>query len=329
MNLRKATRRHQQTSSNLEIMRHLFTATAAAAVFLALHAGEAAAQQTRINAILIPHEGNPSRIWINEATETQVRYYDTEVTTALSNIPRSQVRSVFFEEPTSLSTAIQQFRGRDYQTAMQGFSRVAAEYRPVRALPGNPSTRAAFFEIECLRLLGEYGRMSEKLGEINKSGLIRENELRQLELNLMWEAVGSEAWDRLERLVRQRADSDMPGNQRAQVAYCAGLVHHQKGETREAIDAYNEAMIVDAGASEVVARLAVTGILRIFDEDPEVQEAREAWGTENERPDSDGHVRLLEAGAVARIYETFIGAEFPLPDAYMPYLEYKAPDSES
>ena len=302
--------------------------TAASALLFVMHAGEASAQ-TRIEAIVVPNEGNPQRIWINEVSGTGIRYYQTATTTALSDFALSQAKTIFFPEPRALSTAIQQFRGRDYRTAMDGFAKVAAEFQPVRTLPNNPSTRAAFFQIECLRLLGEYERMSEKLGAINKSGLTRENELRQLELNLMWEAVGSEAWDRLESLVRERGDSSMPGNQRAQVAYCTGLVHEQKEEFKQAIDAYNEAMIVDAAASEVVARMAAIGILRILDADPEVQAAREAWGTDKERPNSAGHGKLLEAGAVARIYESFVSAESPLPDAYKPYLEYQAPDAES
>ena len=301
--------------------------TTASALLLVIHAGEASAQ--RIEAIVIPNEGEPRRIWINEVTNTGVRYYQTTDTTALSDFALNQARTIFFPEPSALSTAIQQFRGRDYRAAMAGFAGVAAEYQAVRPLPNNPSTRASYFEIECLRLLGEYGRMSEKLGALNQSGLTRENELRQLELNLMWEAVGREAWDRLESLVRERGDSRMPGDQRAQVAYCAGLVHEQKGETKQAIEAYNEAMIVDAAASEVVARMAAIRILRIHDADPDVQAAREAWGTDDERPNSAGHAKLLEAGAVARLYDAFVGAGSPLPNDLKPYLEYQAPEAES
>lgn len=301
--------------------------TAASALFV-LQPGLAAAQ-TRIEAIVVPNAGNPQRIWINEVTRAGVRYYQTDTTTALSDFALSQAKTIFFPEPTALSIAIEQFRGRDYRTALGTFSKVAADYAVVRPLPNNPSSRAAFFEIECLRLLGDYAKMSEKLGAFNKSGISRENELRQLELNMMWEAVGSEAWDRLESLVREKADTRMPGNQRAQVAYCAGLVHEKKGETKEAIRAYNEAMIVDAAASEVVARMAAIGILRLLDADDEVKTAREAWGTDGARPNTPGHAKLLEAGAVARIYESFVGAGAPLPDQYKPYIEYKAPEPES
>ena len=322
--------RIHETPSPPNIMKRFFI-TAASSLLLVMHAGVVSAQQTRIEAIVVPNEGNPQRIWINEVTRTGVRYYATETTTALGDFALSQARAIFFPEPSALSTAIQQFRGREYRTAMQGFARVAADYQAVRPLANNPSTRAAYFEIECLRLLGEYEQMSEKLGALNQSSLTRENELRQLELNLLWEAVGRGAWDRLEGLVNERTGTRMPGNQRAQVAYCAGVVHEQKGETEEAMIAYNEAMIVDAAASEVVARMAAVGILRILDSDSEVRAARDAWGTENQRPNSDGHAKLLEAGAVARIYDSFVGAGAPLPDAYKPYLEYQAqaPESES
>ena len=309
-------------------MKRLIT-LATGCLFFALHAEVAVAQQTRIEAISIPNTGSPQRIWINEVTNSNIRHYQNPTTAALSDLSRSSLQAVFFPEPPALSTAIQQFRGREYRAAKDGFARVASEFRAVRPLENNPATRAAFFEIECLRLLGEYEEMSEKLGAINKGGLTRENELRQLELNLMWEAVGRQVWDRVEILAREFAGTRMPANQRAQVAYCLGLVLEQKGEANAAIQAFNEAMIIDAAASEVESRLAALAILRIYDADPDVQSAREAWGTEHARPNSKGHARLIEAGAVARIYEDFIGAGVPLPAAFKPYLEYQAPETES
>jgi len=300
----------------------------AASALLIMQPGGVAAQ-TRIEAILVPNEGGPIRVWITSVGTTGIRYYQTAQTTSVSELALSQARTIFFPESQSFVGAMQQFRGRDYRAAAGSFAKVAAEFEIVRPLPNNPSSRAAFFEIECYRLLGDYTKMSEKMGAFNKSGISRENELRQLDLNLMWEAVGRKAWDRLENLVREHANTRMPGNQRAQVAYCTGLVHENKGEIKEAIAAYNEAMIVDAAASEVVARMAALAILGIHHADPDVKAARDAWGSDDLKPSSPGYAKLLEAGAVARIYETFIGAGAPLPDQFKAYLDYKAPDPES
>ncbi len=299
-----------------------------ASVLCFLQPAEIAAQ-TRIEAILIPKEGGPVRIWIHEVGNDGFRYYDTPQTTALTNFAFNRMRSIFFPESRIFNAAMQQFRARDYQGARESFAKVAEEFRVVRGIPNNPSSRAAFFEIECHRLLGEYAKMSEKMGAFNKSGISRENELRQLELNLMWEAVGREAWDSLDSLVRKHVNAKMPANQRAQVAYLAGLVEEKKGNTTEAIEAYNEAMIIDAAASEVVARMAALGILRIHDADPEVQTARKVWGTDDSKPNSSGYQKLVEAGAVARIYEAFVSAGSPLPDAFKAYLDFKAPVPES
>jgi len=300
----------------------------AVSTMLSMHPGQADAQ-ARIEAIVVTNEGNPVLLWIHEATPAGFSYYENLQTTALSELRTNQFRTVVFPESQAFREAMLKFHGRDYREAAKRFNSVATEFQAVRPLPNNPSTRAAFFELECLRLLGEYKKMSEKIGDINKAAITRENELRQLELNLMWEAVGSEAWDRLESLANEHAQSRMPANQRAQVAYCTGLVLENKGETKAAIDAYNEAMIIDAAASEVVARMAALGILRIYDADPDVQAARERWGTSDLKPSSPGHAKLLEAGAVARIFEDFVGAGTPLPDPFKVYLEYKEPAPES
>lgn len=285
---------------------------------------ESADAQTKIEAIAVPNDGRPLRVWINQVGTAGFRYYADARTTALSELALNQVKTIFFPESQSFGTAMQHFRGRDYRASADAFAAVATEFQVVRPLPNNPSSRAAYFEIESLRMLGEYAEMSEKLGAFNRSGISRENELRQLELNLMWEAVGREAWDQLGHLVEQHSRTRMPGNQRAQVAYCQGLVLENKGETKAAIDAYNEAMIVDAAASEIIARNAALAILRIHDADPDVKVARDFWGSEDFKASVPGYAKLLEAGAVARIFEEFVGAGSPLPDQFKAYLEYKA-----
>jgi tetratricopeptide (TPR) repeat protein len=170
--------------------------------------------------------------------------------------------------------------------------------------------------------------MSGLLGAFNKNGLTRENEIRQLELNLMWDAVGRKAWEQLAHLVEQRADARMPGDQLAQVAYCRGLVLEQKGEVDEALSAYNEAIVADAAASEVVARMAAISILTLIDSDPLVKTAREAWGTEDEMKNSPGYSKLLEAGAMARLFEDFVGAGTPLPDKFRDYMKYEVKEKD-
>lgn len=286
------------------------------------------AAQARIETIVIPKEGAPLRIYVDMVGQNDIRYFEDDTTTVTKTISISSVERFFFPEPPGFTTAMGHFRARDYQTALAGFSKVAADYQAVRRLTNNPSTRALYFEIECLRLLGEYSKMSQKLGTFNKSGLVRENELRQLELNLMWDAVGREAWEQLVHLVNQRAGTTMPGGQIAQVAYCRGLVHESKEELDDALVAYNEAMIADAAASEVVARMAALNILRILDADPLVQTAREAWGTEDEMKNSPGYTKLLEAGAVARLFVDFVGAGAPLPDPFKDYVKYEEKEKE-
>ena len=303
------------------------------AVGLIVFAGQAFSQSAtpspRVEAIMIPKKDEkPVRVFIDLVGEKDVRYFDSPTTTATNTIPIADVKQFFFPESTAFSTAMGQFRARDYKAALSGFSKVAEEFKSVRRLANNPSTRAQFFEIECHRLLGDYTKMSGLLGAFNKNGLTRENEIRQLELNLMWDAVGRKAWEQLAHLVDQRADARMPGDQLAQVAYCRGLVLEQKGEVDEALSAYNEAIVADAAASEVVARMAAISILTLIDSDPLVKTAREAWGTEDEMKNSPGYAKLLEAGAMARLFEEFVGAGAPLPDKFRDYVKYEVKEKD-
>lgn len=290
-------------------------------------AAPAAADPLRVEAIIVPKEGNPIRAWIIAANRERIRYHETAVTTAVQEFAVSESNSVFFLEPRLFSEALHQYHARDYRAALASFAKIAEDYQAVRMLPDNPSSRAAFYEMECLRQLGEYSRLSQRLGAFNRSGITREYELRQLELNLLWEAVGSEAWDRLEILVRQRADTRLPGYQRAQVAFCEALVHEKNDRQGQALNAYNVAMTADSGASEVLTRNSALAILRILQDDPEVKIARDLWGTPRERPNSAGYAKLLEAGAVARMFQAHLGSGAPLPAAFEDLIQYESKEN--
>jgi hypothetical protein len=55
-----------------------------------------------------------------------------------------------------------------------------------------------------------------------------------------------------------------------------------------------------------------------------VQNAIKVWGTGDEDKNSKGYSDLLEAAAVASLYELSLGAGTPLPGEYKTFLQYKA-----
>ncbi len=275
------------------------------------------------DAVLVNADGSNQRIWVVAATASSIRYRETEVSAATKDLKLAGGTSVFLFEPTDYSAALDLFQARKYKQAMAGFVTLKNRYKPVESLPGNHSTLAAFYEMECLRKLGDLERLAAAVNAFSKDPLVREHHLRQLDLYILWEAARTEAWPRLEILAQERADIPMPGYQRAQVGYCHGLALEGLDRPLEALGAYNIALTADTGASEVIARQAALRILAIHKADPEVQEAIGRWGTPDESKGSAGFFRLMEAAAVAHLFELTLGADTPLPDEFKEFLKFR------
>lgn len=281
-------------------------------LLLALAGARAAAPPPAFEAILIRPDGGSSRAFIVTATSASLRYREEKDAAEIKDIKLSDLKSVHLIEPPALAAAIDLFQGRRYQEAKTAFAAIRENYQPVITLPGNPATLAAFYRLECLRKLGDLEGLAEALRKFDKDPLVRENQLRQLEIYLFWDAVRTKNWPRLIALAKDREKQRLPGYQRVQIAWCHALALEATGEIREALDAYNTALTADAGASEEIARNAALAILRIHLADPAVKEALKQPGSQNPL--------LLEARAVASLFELSLGAGDPLPENFRVFL---------
>jgi hypothetical protein len=301
-------------------MKHLLLAPLAA-----LFALPAAAQQPgfQADAILVEPDGGNVRIWVVAATSASIRYRDSAVSSVTNDLKLTPDTAIFFLEPAEFTTAMNQFQARKYKEALAGFTAIKTRFKPVEALPGNHSTLAGFYEMECLRKLGNLEGLVAANKAFNKDALIRETQQGQLDLNILWEAAHSQSWPRLEILARDREELPLPGSHKAQVAYLLGLALEGQERPLEALNAFNTALIADAGASEDIARQAALKILAIHKADPEVQAAISRWGTPAESKGSAGFFRLTEAAAVAHLYELSLGGETPLPADFKEFLKYR------
>lgn len=285
------------------------------------------AQPFQAEALLIFEGGEIQNIWITAATEAAIRYRETAVSVDLRDMKTSEAQSIYLLEPREYSAARDLFMGRKYEEAKARFASVKERYRPTAGLRGNHSTLSAFYEMECMRMLGDLEGLAAALENFMPGPLVREFHRGQVELYGMWDAVRTQSWPRLEILAREKATVRLPGDQRAQVAYCHGMALEGINRPIEALNAFNVAMTADTGASETIARDAALAVLRIHLADEEVQLAMRQWGTPDERPNTPGHTRLLEAGAVSRLYELSLGAGKPLPETYKVFLQYKPKES--
>lgn len=279
-------------------------------------------------AVLIREDGWAIRAWLVAATKTAIRYRETEVATTTVDAKLSDFASIYFYEPQAFAAAMDLYQARKYQEAREAFSAVKQNHKSLLALDNNPGTLAAFYEMECLRRLGDLEGLAAALQQFDKRPLVREHQQRQIELYVMWDAVRTKSWQNIDNMAQERAKTRLPGDQRAQVAYCHGLALEGLKRPDDALLAYQTALTADAGASEDIARAAALRILEILKANPEVQKAIRVWGTGGERKNSVGYARLLEAGAVARLFEMSLGAGAALPPEFKELTKFQAKPEE-
>ncbi len=266
--------------------------------------------------------GQPARkIHLLDGGGNTVRYREREGAGDEIEIALGAGAAVFVCEPPEFAEAMDLFQGRKYQEAKIQFGQVKQRHEPIENMADSYAMLAAFYEMECFRKLGDLKGLAAALQDIPKATLTREWQLRQLELYVLWDAVRTENWVRLEDLAKERLNVKLSGDQRAQVAYCHGLALEGLKRPREALPPYHVALTAGAGAAEDVARKAALRILSIYHDDPEVRQALEAREKKVGKCDPLAEAKLSEATAVAALFKEFLGADSPLPKQFEGFLK--------
>ena len=224
-------------------------------------------------------------------------------------------------EPPEYSAAMDLYQARKYREAKAGFIKVKEEFQQLPPVANSAAVLAAFYEMECMRKLGALEELAATYPGFPKQSLTRETQLRQIALYGLWDAVRTQNWVGVEAQAKEWANIRLPGDQRAQVAYCQGLALEGLRRPAEAVFAYQTAMTADSGASEEIARQAALRVLTIHAADPEVQAALRLGKSRNANENSKGSARLAEAAGVARLFEMSLGAGTPLPAGFRVFLK--------
>lgn len=282
-----------------------------------------AQEEFKTPVLLVDKEGGFRQVWLIAATKSLIRYREEEKAMDTMDSRVSEFSAVYILEPAGFSEAMDLYEAGQYDEARKGFAKVREQFKPIQALNNNPSTLAAYYEMECMRKTGDFDALSLSLKTFVKDPLTRSSQRRQLDLYILWEAARTKSWERLEILVRQMENETLPGDQRAQMSYLRGLAMEGLNRPDEALFAYQTAMTAEAGASEEIARDAALRVLAIHKKDPEVQQAIKVWGTPDENKSSRGYSHLIEAGAVASLYDIIHGGKSPLPAEFREWMKYK------
>ena len=280
----------------------------------------------RAQALLVMDRKQFQYIWIIAATKSEIRYLESPVAIDTIDMRIAKAKSIYLIEPKEFAQALDLFQARKYAEAKVKFAAIKLRHKSMESMPGNHSALAEFYELECMRKLGDLEGLAAGLKGFIKDPLTRESQLRQVDAYVFWDAVRTKSWARIDALAKERAAEHLPNFIRAQIGYCHGLALEALGKTGPALNAYNTAMVADSGASEEITRLAALNVMRIHKANPAVQLAMKLWRTPDENKNAQGYYRLLEASAMAKFYEFLLGGGTPLPAEYKDLLKFQEDD---
>ncbi|MDP4624328.1 MAG: hypothetical protein NWT08_04220 [Akkermansiaceae bacterium] len=292
------------------------------ALLVPVLAATANAQEFQAETYFTEPDGANFRGFITAATDTQIRYKLTSVSTDFNDAKISDFTTIFVVRPEQYSEAMDLYEAGKYKEAQEKFKAYREFSKPIAPLKGNYHTLSAFHEMECMRHLGDLEGLAAALKDFAKAPLTNEYHLRQLDLYTMWDAVRDESWERVLSIASERDSEALPGYQRAQIGYCKGLALQKLDRGLEALTQYAIATTADAGASNLLANKAALNSLRIYLDNEELKFAMSVWGTPDESKNSNGRALLIEANALAGEYEGLLGLGDPLPGDFKPFLKY-------
>ncbi|MGB2091699.1 MAG: hypothetical protein ACPH2J_07370 [Akkermansiaceae bacterium] len=243
-------------------------------------------------------------------------------------VKKPRLEAVYFYEPELFIQAMDLYRDKNYAEAKTKFAECEEAFKPVDSLPDNYATLAGFYKLECSRKLNDLEALSAELEKYFKSALTRESHLQQLELYAFWDAVRLEDWARLDRLAEAWQGRKLPSELRVQVEYCHALAldalqKDDPSRQQEALNAYSRVLSADATASMDLVLKAATNLLRIYAEDPGVQYSIKNWKGVNEKVNSTGYQRLMEANSLVKYYKLAGFQDLqPLSPEHEKFLQY-------
>jgi hypothetical protein len=157
--------------------------------------------------------------WIVSSSKRTVRYTETENSTAYVDKKLASI-NVYFLEPSLFTEAMSLFKSRAYKEAHGKFKECVELYKKFEEVPGNYSTLAGFYQMECSRKLQDLATLEAEMEDYLAEALLHKEHRIQLELNkVFWSAVKNKSWSRLVTIAEDPkwAERKLSGGHRAQV----------------------------------------------------------------------------------------------------------------
>ena len=290
--------------------------------------GSAFAQKETAPRVLLMTDKETYTGFMVSADKRNILWKETEDSTLRRQLSLAST-TVYFVEPAEFTEAMELFKSRNYADARTKFAACAANYSKITEVKGNFSTLAKFYEMECARKLEDLDGLIALYEKFDPEPLLHEYHKLQVQIDgIFWDAVRTKSWARLDSIAMDDEwyKTKLPGNLRAQIAYCHGLALEGLDQPMKALNAYNGAFVADFGASEEITKKAALNCLRILLDHKETKLAMSLFGTEDYSDDSAGAFLIKEGNALVKLWDKTLGAGEKLPDKFKVFTKYLPKD---
>lgn len=294
-----------------------------AALALTASLGSVLAQKSSPRVLLMNGEDSFSGFMV-AADKRKITWKESETSTTLRELS-TPATTVYFIEPPEFTEALELYKSRNYKDARTKFASCANLYEKTREVKGNFSTLAKFHEMECARKLEDLDGLAALYEKFDGEKLTHEYHKLQVKMyGVFWDAVRTQSWTRLDGIIMDDEWylTRLPGNLRAQLAYCHGLALEGMEKPIQALTAYNKAFVADFGASENITSKAALNCLRILSEHPDVALAKKLYPTEDYTDFMNGALLIKEGTALVKLWDKSLGSGEKLPELYKDFLKY-------
>lgn len=281
-------------------------------------------------------DGSTKRVYVMDITKGSIKYILGEMLglsraatmdkPKVSKVSRLKLDNLYVFEPKNYTEAMNLYKARKYKEAIVKFDEVVEANSMTALLENNYATLSEFYQIECCRRLLDIAGMKERMAKFKSAPLTRQNQIAQLELFPLWEAVLNEDWARLDGLCQQWTKRRLPVSHRAQVEFCHGKALAGLKQLKPALNAYSRAMTADFTLSHEIVNQAALNALELYTTVEGIQHEMDHWGKPTGNPTSDAYQYLGEAYGLAAVYEKAdFGGGTSLPAKYKKFLKFQPP----
>ncbi len=279
-----------KTFTRLTTTLTLAALTASAWYGLGLERGQAQQRSQELSAMILMKDGQRQRGFVQNSNENGLLFTLVEGAPGTGYRWEEQVVAVAFDDADEIMReARAAYTQGDYEIAAEQFGKIADAYAIAAYVPNNFAAEARYYQIESLRLLGQWAEISPLLTTPTAAAIptrLTEFYQPQFKLNRLWGQLGAGELEGVKAEVESRvvpqtgqakllpspAFQEMPLRELVQVAYMRAKVYEAEGSTDLALADYYRAFSLSFANDPVLSGRAIQEALAIQAKNPDLQD---------------------------------------------------------